>query len=81
MKVSVAEAKSRLTQLIQSVERGERVTICRHGHPVADLVPAKPDERRSPLFGTLRGKVPPIEPRALEPMTSEEVDAFIAGRY
>ena len=36
MKVSVSEAKNKLTQLLRQVEKGERVTICRHGVPIAD---------------------------------------------
>lgn len=81
MKVSVAEAKNKLTQLIQSVERGERVTICRHGRPVVDLVPSGSGETLTPKFGTLKGKVPPIDSRALAPMSDQEVESFISGRY
>jgi antitoxin (DNA-binding transcriptional repressor) of toxin-antitoxin stability system len=35
--VSVAEAKSKLPELLRAVETGERVTITRHGKPVAEL--------------------------------------------
>jgi prevent-host-death family protein len=80
MKVSVAEAKNKLTQLIHAVERGERVTICRRGCPVADLVRTETAERPAPKFGTLKGVIK-VDPRAFEPMTDEEVDAFIEGRY
>jgi prevent-host-death family protein len=38
--VSVAEAKSKLTQLLRAVQRGEQVTICRHGKAIVELVPA-----------------------------------------
>jgi prevent-host-death family protein len=38
--VGVYEAKTRLPELLARVERGERVTITRHGKPVATLVPA-----------------------------------------
>ncbi len=34
---SVAEAKNKLTQLIAAAERGEAVTITRHGRPVVEL--------------------------------------------
>jgi prevent-host-death family protein len=34
------EAKTRLAELLKRVEEGERVTITRHGLPVAVLVPA-----------------------------------------
>lgn len=33
----VAEAKNNFTQLLERVERGETVTITRHGKPVAEL--------------------------------------------
>ena len=38
--VNIHEAKTRLSALIAEVERlGEKVTICRYGRPVAELVP------------------------------------------
>lgn len=33
------EAKARFAELLQSAERGESVTITRHGRPVARIVP------------------------------------------
>jgi prevent-host-death family protein len=84
MNVSVAEAKNKLTQLLTAVERGERVTICRHGNPVADLVPANSSERPKPKFGTLRGIVDMTQEQfeeATRPMTDQEVEDFMAGRY
>jgi prevent-host-death family protein len=56
MEVSVAEAKNKLTQLIKAVEKGERVTICRHGQPVANLVRTDAEERRPRKFGTMARK-------------------------
>lgn len=38
--VGAAEANTHLSRLLDRVERGERITICRHGRPVAALVPA-----------------------------------------
>ena len=37
--VGVYEAKTQLPRLLESVERGEEITITRHGKPVARLVP------------------------------------------
>ena len=34
---TVAEAKNRLPSLLKAAERGERVTITRHGKPVGEL--------------------------------------------
>ena len=46
--VSIHEAKTRLSALIAQVERlGEKVTICRYGRPVAELVPVQRGSRTS----------------------------------
>jgi prevent-host-death family protein len=37
--VSVAEAKDRLTSLLNAAEAGETITITRHGKPVAEIGP------------------------------------------
>lgn len=37
MNVGVAEAKDRLSELIERAEHGEPITITRHGRPVATL--------------------------------------------
>jgi len=37
--VQASEAKARLLQLLDDVERGETVVITRHGRPVARLTP------------------------------------------
>ncbi len=41
MEVGVLEAKNRLSELLDRVERGEAVTITRHGRPVAELTPLR----------------------------------------
>ena len=41
------EAKTRLSKLVELVEKGERVVIARNGVPVAELVtPAPPQAKR-----------------------------------
>ncbi len=82
MTVSVTEAKNRLTQLLMAVEKGERVTIERHGHIIAEIV--KPSLKKVVKFGTLKGIVhmtPEQFRAATRPMTDQEADAFLAGRY
>ena len=37
--VGAFEAKTHLSALLDRVEKGESITITRHGHPVAELVP------------------------------------------
>jgi prevent-host-death family protein len=48
MQINVGEARDKLTQLLQDVENGEEVTICRNGKPVADLVPTKSSQKERP---------------------------------
>lgn len=40
MKISVTEAKSRLTELVRRAEAGEEVTLTRHDKPAVRLVVA-----------------------------------------
>ena len=48
-KIGAFEAKTHLSNLLDQVERGETITITRHGRPVARLIPiagSSRDERR-----------------------------------
>jgi len=81
MKVSVANAKNKLPKLIKAVEDGETVTICRRGKPVVDIVPTTKSKREKRKFGTLRGKIVIHDPDWWKPMSDEEVEAFLEGRY
>jgi prevent-host-death family protein len=80
MKVSVADAKNKLPELIKAVEDGESVTICRRGKPVVDIVRTAKASRR-PKFGTLKGKIIVNDPNWWKPMTDKELDDFVEGRY
>jgi prevent-host-death family protein len=40
--IGAYEAKTHLARLLDEVEQGRTVTITRHGHAVAHLVPASP---------------------------------------
>ena len=46
MTASIREAKSKLSELIDSAERGEEVIITAHGKPRAKLVPIPKRTRR-----------------------------------
>jgi len=63
--VNVHEAKTKLSALLAEVEKkGERISICRNGKPVADLVPhRRPDRLRPhPIMGAIKIKYDPTEP-------------------
>ena len=45
--IGAYEAKTHLPQLLDRVARGERLTITRHGKPVAELIPVAADRQRA----------------------------------
>jgi prevent-host-death family protein len=53
--VSVYDAKTHLSRLLDAVEAGDEVVITRNGRPVARLVAARPTPQRR--FGTMPGAV------------------------
>jgi antitoxin (DNA-binding transcriptional repressor) of toxin-antitoxin stability system len=79
MRVSVADAKNKLPELIKAAENGEAITICRRGVPVADLVRTKANSDGKPKFGSLKGKIAVHDPDWWKPMSGEEVDAFLGA--
>ena len=45
--VGAYDAKTRLSELLDRVERGEQIVITRHGRPIARLVPEGEAERNA----------------------------------
>ncbi|WP_370163084.1 type II toxin-antitoxin system Phd/YefM family antitoxin [Limimaricola soesokkakensis] len=71
MQVNIAEAKAKLSELVDAAERGEEVILARRGRPVARIVPtilSKPMFR----FGVASGEVERV-PDLLEPMPEGEI--------
>ncbi|MBS0463141.1 MAG: type II toxin-antitoxin system Phd/YefM family antitoxin [Proteobacteria bacterium] len=73
--VNIHEAKSRLSELLALVERGQDVTIARAGKPIARLVAIGRGRKRK--LGMLEGKVA-IPATIIEPLPPEVV-ALLAG--
>ena len=79
-RVTISEAKRRLPQIVDAVERGEDVVVVRSGRPVVRLVPFAPsDTTRMPArrecFGvdTSGWRVPDDFD---DPLPDDVVDAF-----
>jgi prevent-host-death family protein len=66
--VSLAEAKTRLSELLDKVEAGEEVIVTRHGRPVAQIRPAP--TAKKPLdfdkLAAIRAKTPPLSKPSVE---------------
>lgn len=69
--VSVYDAKTHLSRLLDAVEAGEEVVITRNGRPVARLVRALPTPRRR--FGTMPG-VATVRDDFDEPLSIDDLD-------
>ncbi|MCQ3811208.1 MAG: type II toxin-antitoxin system prevent-host-death family antitoxin [Acidimicrobiia bacterium] len=54
--VNTHEAKSRLSELIREAEAGVEVIVARNGHPVAKIIPWRPD-RPVRVAGTWAGRI------------------------
>ena len=78
MDVSVHEAKTHLSRLLDLILDGEEVVIHRHGKPVARLTPVR-QAAKSP-FGAMRGEFQMKEGWE-RPLTDEEADAFWDGKW
>ena len=74
VKINIAEAKARLSAVLESVERGETVVLCRRNVPIAEIraLPRAPAEERP--VGIDRGmKIPDS---FFEPLPDEMLHAF-----
>ncbi|MGB6132247.1 MAG: type II toxin-antitoxin system prevent-host-death family antitoxin [Acidobacteriaceae bacterium] len=79
--VSIAYARTNLPRLVKEAEKGKTIVLSRYGKPVAKLSPAEPVEKPARKLGTGKGRVRILDPHWADPMTDEEVDAFLEGRY
>ena len=77
IKVNLADAKSHLSQYLDSVERGETVILCRRNVPIAEIRPLpKPPTEPRPI-GTDPDFVVPGS--FFEPLPEDLLDAFEGG--
>ena len=58
MQVTVAEAKTQLSSLLDAVEAGQAVVITRRGKPIAELVPRCTVRDLHPQLAALRASLP-----------------------
>jgi len=72
-RVGAAEFKARCLQIMDQVkETGAEVTITKHGHPVAKLVPVTAQVSRPPLLGSCKGSLIILDDDDLVPSTADE---------
>ena len=73
--IQASDAKARLAQLLDEVERGETVVITRHGKAIARLVPESPPATAQELVERMRAF------RAGRSGPSTSIDELLALRH
>lgn len=68
--VTIHQAKTNLSRLIERASQGEEIIIARGSKPVARLVPVEALSKRRP--GSLKGKLE-IGPEFFEPLSEDEL--------
>ena len=73
-KANVFEVKAKLSDFLDRAARGERIVICRHNKPVAELRAVEEARTEPRPIGPLPGRPTfDVPPSFFEPMTDEEV--------
>jgi prevent-host-death family protein len=72
---NIHDAKTNLSRIIERVEHGEEIIICRAGHPVAKVIPLTRRVDRTGR-GSLRGQL-----ILAEDWDSDQVNEAIAGEF
>ncbi len=81
----MAEFKAKLSHFLRLAKSGQKVVIFQRNKPAFQIVPIK-EPFDEALFDSAFGMFPSVMTpeqlhEALRPMTDEEADAFIEGRY
>lgn len=71
MQLNIHDAKTQFSKLIAAVERGEAVTICRAGKPIATVQPIRSGTYP---FGRFKGVWPDLPDAAFDALPDEELD-------
>jgi prevent-host-death family protein len=68
--IQASDAKTRLPELLDAVERGETIVITRHGRPIARLIPER--TRRQEEINRAIADIKALR-RTTRPMTAEDI--------
>ena len=77
IKANIFEVKARLSEYLDRVANGERIIVCRHNKPVAELRPVDRARTEPRPIGPLEGRPRFDVPASFfEPLSAEELDAW-----
>jgi prevent-host-death family protein len=73
--VNIFEAKAKLSEFIDAIERGERVLICKRNRPVAELRAVAATRSEPRPIGLARGRLE-VPDAFFEPLPDQLVNGF-----
>ena len=80
IKTNVAEVKAKLSEYLDRALAGERIVICRHNTPVAELRPFEERRVEPRPIGPLPGRPTfEITPGFFEPLPDDELELWEGG--
>ena len=79
MRYNTYEAKAHLCEILDRVERGERVIICRRNKEIAEICPLRPQGKKRRQIGVGRDLVQ-IADDFDAPLPDEIIESFYSGR-
>jgi prevent-host-death family protein len=78
--LNLAEAKAKLSHLVDQAAKGKGVIIAKSGIPMAKLVPLDGDKRKKFKLGTLKGVLSDQAVAAIEaPLPDDILDSMLNG--
>ncbi len=77
IKVNIFEAKARLSEYLDRAAKGERIVVCRHNTPVAELRQVSAVRTEPRPVGPLPGRpVFDVPPSFFDPMSDDEIESW-----
>src|SRR5687767_15157380 len=77
IKVNIFEAKARLSEYLDRAAKGERIVVCRHNTPVAELRHVSAVRTEPRPIGPLPGRpVFDVPPSFFDPMSDDELESW-----
>lgn len=73
MTVTIYQAKTHLSRILQQVELGEEVVVCRGKQPIARIIPSASMQTKRPKVGDPTSPRFEIPPGAFEPLAASEL--------
>ena len=79
IKLNIHEAKTHLSLCLAKLKVGDRILLCRHNHPIAEITLLPQTEARTRQIGLAKGRF--TVPRSFfEPLTDDVLQAFDSSR-